>query len=158
MSTSAQILLNIPLAFIGALVLTYLMVGQVSIATLVGLITLAGIASRNTIMMISHYLHLMEHEGEKFDEHMIVRGSLERLVPVTMTALTAGLALIPLVLAADQPGKEILYPVAVVILGGLISSTFLDMAVTPAVFFKFGRKASEHYLARIKADPLDATD
>ena len=154
----AQILLNIPLAFIGALVLTYFMVGQVSIATLVGLITLAGIASRNTIMMISHYLHLMEHEGEKFDEHMIVRGSLERLVPVTMTALTAGLALIPLVLAADQPGKEILYPVAVVILGGLISSTFLDMAVTPAVFYKFGRKASEKYLARAKVDPLDAAN
>jgi CzcA family heavy metal efflux pump len=153
-----QILLNIPLAFIGALVLTYFMVGKVSIATLVGLITLAGIASRNTIMMISHYLHLMEHEGEKFDAHMIVRGSLERLVPVTMTALTAGLALIPLVLAADQPGKEILYPVAVVILGGLVSSTFLDMAVTPAVFFKFGRKASEKYLARAKIDPLDAKE
>ncbi len=152
----AQILLNIPLAFIGALVLTYFMVGQVSIATLVGLITLAGIASRNTIMMISHYIHLMEHEGEKFDEHMIVRGSLERLVPVTMTALTAGLALIPLVLAADQPGKEILYPVAVVILGGLISSTFLDMSVTPAIFYKFGRKASEKYLSRAKVDPLDA--
>ncbi len=152
----AQILLNIPLAFIGALGLTYVMVGQVSIATLVGLITLAGIASRNTIMMISHYLHLMEHEGEKFDAHMIVRGSLERLVPVTMTALTAGLALIPLVLAADQPGKEILYPVAVVILGGLVSSTFLDMAVTPAVFFKFGRRAAEKYLERAKVDPLDA--
>jgi len=152
----AQILLNIPLAFVGALVLTYLMVGTVSIATLVGLITLAGIASRNTIMMISHYLHLMEHEGEEFDARMIVRGSLERLVPVTMTALTAGLALIPLVLAADQPGKELLYPVAVVILGGLVSSTFLDMAVTPAVFYKFGRKASEKYLARVKMDPLDA--
>ncbi len=151
-----QILLNIPLAFIGALVLTYFMVGKVSIATLVGLITLAGIASRNTIMMISHYLHLMEHEGEKFDAHMIIRGSLERLVPVTMTALTAGLALIPLVLAADQPGKEILYPVAVVILGGLVSSTFLDMAVTPAVFYKFGRRAAEKYLARVKVDPLDA--
>jgi len=152
----AQILLNIPLAFIGALVLTYFMVGTVSIATLVGLITLAGIASRNTIMMISHYLHLMEHEGEKFDAHMIIRGSLERLVPVTMTALTAGLALVPLVLAADQPGKEILYPVAVVILGGLVSSTFLDMAVTPAVFYKFGRRASEKYLQCAALDPLDA--
>ena len=107
-------------------------------------------------MMISHYLHLMEHEGEKFDAHMIVRGSLERLVPVTMTALTAGLALIPLVLAANQPGKEILYPVAVVILGGLVSSTFLDMAVTPAVFYKFGRRAAEKYLERAKVDPLDA--
>lgn len=151
-----QILLNIPLAFIGGLALTYFMVGKVSIATLVGLITLAGIASRNTIMMISHYIHLMEHEGEKFDEKMIVRGSLERLVPVTMTAAVAGLALIPLVLAAGQPGKEILYPVAVVILGGLISSTLLDMAVTPAVFFKFGRKAAEKYIQRDQTDPLDA--
>ena len=152
----AQILLNIPLAFIGGLALTYFMVGKVSIATLVGLITLAGIASRNTIMMISHYIHLMEHEGEKFDEKMIVRGSLERLVPVTMTAAVAGLALVPLVLSAGQPGKEILYPVAVVILGGLISSTLLDMAVTPAVFFKFGRKAAEKYIAREQTDPLDA--
>jgi Cu/Ag efflux pump CusA len=151
-----QILLNIPLAFIGGLALTYFMVGKVSIATLVGLITLAGIASRNTIMMISHYIHLMEHEGEKFDEHMIVRGSLERLVPVTMTAAVAGLALIPLVLAAGQPGKEILYPVAVVILGGLVSSTLLDMAVTPAVFYKFGRKAAEQYIQRDQPDPLDA--
>lgn len=151
-----QILLNIPLAFIGGLALTYFMVGKVSIATLVGLITLAGIASRNTIMMISHYIHLMEHEGEKFDEHMIVRGSLERLVPVTMTAAVAGLALIPLVLAAGQPGKEILFPVAVVILGGLISSTLLDMAVTPAVFYKFGRQAAEQYIQREQTDPLDA--
>ena len=151
-----QILLNIPLAFIGGLALTYAMVGTVSIATLVGLITLAGIASRNTIMMISHYLHLMEHEGERFGREMIVRGSLERLVPVTMTALVAGLALVPLVLSAGEPGKEILYPVAVVILGGLLSSTLLDMAVTPAVFLKFGRRAAERYLAREAGDPLDA--
>ena len=152
----AQILLNVPLAFMGGLVLTWLMVGTVSIATLVGLITLAGIASRNTIMMISHYLHLMEHEGEAFDEQMIVRGSLERLVPVTMTALVAGLALIPLVLAAGEAGKEILFPVAVVILGGLLSSTILDMAVTPAVFFAFGRRAAERAIARDAVDPLDA--
>lgn len=145
-----QILLNIPLAFVGGLILTYLLIGQISIATLVGFITLAGIASRNTIMMISHYLHLMEHEGEKFDEKMVIRGSLERLVPVTMTALTAGLALIPLALAAGEPGKEILYPVAVVILGGLFSSTILDMAVTPAVFFKFGENAVRRYLERVK--------
>jgi Cu/Ag efflux pump CusA len=99
----------------------------------------------------------MEHEGERFDERMIVRGSLERLVPVTMTALTAGLALIPLVLASGEPGKEILYPVAVVILGGLVSSTLLDMAVTPTVFLRFGRRAAEKYLARdaeLSADAL----
>ena len=151
-----QVLLNIPLAFIGGLALTWLMVGTVSIATLVGLITLAGIASRNTIMMISHYLHLMEHEGERFDRSMIVRGSLERLVPVTMTALVSGIALVPLVLAAGEPGKEILYPVAVVIIGGLLSSTLLDMAVTPAVFFRFGKGAAERSLARERGDPLDA--
>lgn len=151
----AQVLLNAPLAFVGALVLTYLLIGTVTIATLVGMITLAGIATRNTIMMISHYLHLMEAEGQPFNEQMIVRGSLERLVPVTMTALTAGLALIPLVLSAHEPGKEILYPVAVVILGGLVSSTLLDMAVTPAVFFKFGRKAAERALDRAKKDPLN---
>lgn len=149
-----QILLNIPLAFIGGLALSYLLIGKISIATLVGFITLAGIASRNTIMMISHYLHLMESEGEVFGKDMIVRGSLERLIPVTMTALTAGLALIPLALAAGEPGKEILYPVAVVILGGLISSTFLDMAVTPAVFFKFGKRAAEKYLKRDHGDPF----
>jgi CzcA family heavy metal efflux pump len=151
-----QILLNIPMAFVGGLALTYVLVGTVSIATLVGLITLAGIASRNTIMMISHYLHLMEREGEGFDRQMIVRGSLERVVPVTMTALVAGLALVPLVLAAGEPGKEILYPVAVVILGGLLSSTLLDMAVTPAVFFRFARGAVERSLAHGRGDPLDA--
>jgi CzcA family heavy metal efflux pump len=152
----AQVLLNGPLAFVGALVLTYLLIGTVTIATLVGMITLAGIATRNTIMMISHYLHLMQEEGEAFGEKMIIRGSLERLVPVTMTALTAGLALIPLVLAAHEPGKEILYPVAVVILGGLVSSTLLDMAVTPAVFLKFGRRAAERALASRRRDPLGA--
>ena len=149
-----QVLINGPLAFVGALILTYLLIGTVTVATLVGMITLAGIATRNTIMMISHYLHLMEAEGEAFGEKMIIRGSLERLVPVTMTALTAGLALIPLVLSAHEPGKEILYPVAVVILGGLVSSTLLDMAVTPAVFLKFGRRAAERALENARRDPL----
>jgi CzcA family heavy metal efflux pump len=142
-----QILLNIPLALIGSVVAIFLTGGTFSVASLVGFITLTGIASRNTIMMVSHYLHLMKDEGEKFDVHMVVRGSLERLVPVLMTALTAGLALIPLVLARGEPGKEILYPVATVILGGLVSSTLLDTIVTPAVFYRFGRKSAEKYLA-----------
>jgi CzcA family heavy metal efflux pump len=121
--------------------------GNISIATLVGFIAVGGVAARNGIMMISHYLHLMQQEGEGFTRRMVIRGTLERLVPVMMTALAAGIGLIPLVLAADQPGKEILHPVAVVIVGGLISSTFLDMAVTPAMFWLFGRKAAAKALA-----------
>jgi CzcA family heavy metal efflux pump len=142
-----QVMLNIPLALVGSVVAVLLTTQTLSVATLVGFITLCGIASRNTIMMISHYLHLVREEGEHFDRAMVIRGSLERLVPVLMTAITAGLGLIPLVLAAGEPGKEILHPVATVILGGLISSTLLDMAVTPAVFLKFGRPALEKFLA-----------
>lgn len=142
----AQIMLNIPLALVGSVIVVMLTGGVFSLATLVGFITLTGIASRNGIMMISHYIHLVEHEGETFNRKMIIRGSLERLVPVMMTALVAALALIPLTLDADAPGKEILYPVATVILGGLISSTFLDMAVTPAVFYLFGKRALEDYM------------
>jgi len=141
-----QIMLNIPLALVGSVVAVWLTGGVFSLATLVGFITLTGIASRNGIMMISHYLHLIEHEGEKFNRNMIIRGSLERLVPVLMTALVAALALIPLILDPQAPGKEILYPVATVIIGGLVSSTFLDMAVTPAVFYLFGERAVKDYL------------
>ena len=143
-------MLNIPLALIGSVIAVLLTGGVFSIATLVGFITLTGIASRNGIMMISHYIHLVEHEGEQFDDHMIVRGSQERLVPVLMTALVAALALIPLTLDASAPGKEILYPVATVILGGLISSTLLDIIVTPVVFKRYGKKALEHYFAAKK--------
>ena len=142
LSLALQVMLNIPLALMGGLGLTWLLINNISIATIVGFIAVGGVAARNGIMMISHYLHLMKHEGEEFTRQMIVRGTLERLVPVLMTALAAGIALIPLLLAANEPGKEILHPVAVVIVGGLVSSTLLDLMVTPAVFYLFGRKAA----------------
>jgi CzcA family heavy metal efflux pump len=147
-SLAAQVLLNIPLALMGGLALTRVLVDNVSIATLVGMIAVAGVAARNSIMLLSHYLHLMRHEGEGFTREMITRGTLERIVPVLMTALSAGIALVPLLFAAHEPGKEILHPVAVVMVGGLISSTLLDLAVTPAVFWLFGRRAAERSLAR----------
>ena len=142
-----QIMLNIPLALIGSVIAVMLTGSVFSIATMVGFITLTGIASRNGIMMISHYIHLVQHEGEVFNDKMIIRGSLERLVPVLMTALVAAFALIPLTMDATAPGKEILHPVATVILGGLVSSTLLDMIVTPVVFKLFGEKALKKYLA-----------
>lgn len=142
-----QVLINLPLALMGSLFLTWWLVGNISIATLVGLIAVGGIAARNGIMMISHYLHLMKHEGETFSESMIERGTLERLVPVTMTALSAGIALIPFVLAMGEPGKEILSPVAICVVGGLVSSTLLDFAVTPAIFYRLGKKAATKAIA-----------
>jgi len=150
---AAQIMLNIPFAFIGSVVGVWLSGGVFSIATLVGFITLTGIAARNGIMMISHYLHLMEHEGERFDLKMIIRGTQERLVPVLMTALTAALALVPLILAAGEPGREILHPVAVVIFSGIFSSTLLDLVVTPLVFWKFGRGSVARLLPNAVATP-----
>lgn len=149
---AAQIMLNIPMALIGSLIAIFISDRTFSIATMVAFVTLCGIASRNGIMMISHYLHLMKYEKESFTKDMVIRGSLERLVPVLMTALTAILGLLPLVLAKGEPGKEILHPVAVVIVGGLISSTLLDMFVTPTVFYKFGKRFAEK---NIKAEETE---
>ena len=146
LSLALQVMLNLPLALAGALAFTWWKIDNISIATLVGFIAVGGVAARNGIMMISHYLHLMRHEGEVFGIALITRGTQERLVPVLMTALAAGIALIPLVLAPGEPGKEILHPVAVAIVGGLISSTLLDLVVTPAVFYLIGRRAAEKSL------------
>ncbi|MEX0726431.1 MAG: efflux RND transporter permease subunit [Planctomycetaceae bacterium] len=180
-----QVLVNIPLAAFGS-VLTLLIVNRpdwtmlaaapwwdwprvwvsgtsLSVAHWVGFITLIGVVSRNGIMMISHYIHLMQHEGETFSERMIVRGSLERLAPVMMTAMTSFIGLLPLLFGAGQTGKEILYPLALVVFGGMMTSTILDQVVTPALFFKFGRKVYERspstaFTGHLSAAPIEISD
>ena len=134
------IMANVPMALIGSVAAIWLTNQTLSVASLVGFITLTGIATRNGILKISHYLHSLKHEKESFGIPMIVRGSLERLTPVLMTALVAAFALVPLMIGGGQPGKEILHPVAVVIFGGLISSTLLDTLITPVIFWLAGKK------------------
>ena len=155
------LLINIPLAALGSVVALLLLnrpehgvldgaawwqwpklwagATTLSVAHWVGFITLIGIVSRNGIMMLAHYIHLMKEEGEAFGDAMIVRGTIERLAPVLMTALTAIIGLIPLALGAGQTGKEILHPLAIVVIGGLIDATILDQIVTPAAFKLFGK-------------------
>ncbi|MGD9722645.1 MAG: efflux RND transporter permease subunit [Pirellulales bacterium] len=152
---SLQVLAALPMAAIGAVTALVITGQSLTVASMVGFISLAGIASRNGILLIAHYMHLVRYEGESFTPTMIERAGKERLAPMLMTALTAGIALIPLVLAAGEPGKEILYPVATVILGGLISSTLLDFFVHPALFWCFGRKDAEEQLAAGSQDELD---
>lgn len=138
---------NIPLALIGSVIALWISGQPLSVAALVGFITLTGIATRNGILKISHYINLCAFEGEHFGQNLIVRGSLERLTPVLMTALVAAFALLPLLLSADAPGKEVLHPVAVVIFGGLISSTLLDTLLTPLMFWLWGEKPLAQLLA-----------
>ncbi len=141
------VMANIPLALVGAVIGLWLSGQPLSIAALVGFITLAGIAVRNGILKVSHYINLCAFEGEVFGQPMILRGSLERLTPVLMTALVAAFALAPLLFEAEQPGTEILHPVAVVIFAGLISSTLLDTFLTPAMVWLFGRAPIERLTA-----------
>jgi len=133
---------NVPLALIGSVAALWLSGQPLSVASMVGFITLTGISARNGILKISHYINLVLHEGEAFGPGMVVRGSLERLTPVLMTAFSAGFALLPLIVGADAPGKEILHPVAITIFGGLASATLL----TPVLFLKLGRKPLERLM------------
>lgn len=135
-----QILNALPTAFIGGVLALWITQQTLTVAAMVGFISLGGIAARNGILLVSHYFHLMKHEGEGFTEKMILRGSLERLSPVLMTALTAMIALLPLVIVGHAPGREILYPVATVILGGLITSTLCEFLVHPGIFWRFSGK------------------
>ena len=143
-----MVMVGIPAALVGAVAALALAGQPLSVAALVGFVTLTGIATRNGILKISHYLHLHTAEGEAFGDALVLRGARERLTPVLMTALTAALALVPLLFAAEAPGKEILHPVAVVIFGGLVSSTLLDVLLTPLLFRRYGGPA----LASIDSD------
>jgi Cu/Ag efflux pump CusA len=164
-SAALQILVNVPLAAIGAVAMllwferpdasvfaglpwwswprVWVQSITLSVAHWVGFITLLGIVSRNGILMISHYQHLMKHEKETFSKEMIIRGSLERLTPVMMTAFTSFVGLLPLLMGADESGKEILHPLSVVVFGGMLSSTILDQLVTPALYWRFGDRTGQ---------------
>ena len=144
---AAIVMASVPLSLVGAVAAIWISGQPLSVATLVGFVTLAGIAARNGILKVSHYLNLALHEGERWGLALVLRGSAERLTPVLMTALSAGLALVPLAIGADAPGKEILHPVAITILGGLVSATLLDTLVTPILFHRFGRPALERLRA-----------
>jgi len=153
-SFSLQVMAALPMAFIGSVAALVLTGQTLTVAAMVGFISLGGIASRNGILLLNHYIHLVRYEGETWSKSMIVRAGQERLAPVLMTALTSGIGLVPLALSAGEPGKEILYPVATVIIGGLLSSTVLEFLVRPALFWTFGRKAGERVIAAGKEDVL----
>jgi Cu/Ag efflux pump CusA len=129
-------MVNLPLALIGGVIATLAIGGVLNVATMVGFITLFGIAVRNGILLVSHYQHLLGEGASLRDA--VVQGSLERLNPILMTALTAALALVPLALGGGEPGKEIQAPLALVVLGGLVTSTFLNMVVVPALYYRWG--------------------
>ena len=136
-----QILNALPTAFVGGVAALVLTGQTLTVASLVGFISLGGIAVRNGILLVTHYMHLLRQEGVPYSREMVLRGSLERLAPVLMTALTAGIALVPLVADGQKPGREILYPVATVILGGLITSTFCEFLLHPGLFWKYSGRA-----------------
>jgi HME family heavy-metal exporter len=144
---------NVPLALIGSVAALWIAGLPLSIASMMGFVTLAGISTRNGILKISRYINLVLHEGSTFGPDLVMRGSLERLAPVLLTALSAGLALTPLLLGSAEPGREILHPVAVTIFGGLITSTLLDAVLTPTLFLVFGGKPLER-LAAARANAL----
>jgi HME family heavy-metal exporter len=146
------IMSSVPLALIGSVTALWWAGQPLSVASMVGFITLTGIATRNGILKISHYINLSIQEGMPFGPDLVVRGSLERLTPVLMTALSAGVALVPLMLGADAPGKEILHPVAITIFGGLVTATILDTVLTPTLFLRYGRKPLEALVAQARAE------
>jgi HME family heavy-metal exporter len=152
---------SVPLALIGSVAALWWAGQPLSVASMIGFITLTGIAARNGILKVSHYINLAIHEGMPFEDRaamraLVTRGSLERLTPVLMTALSAGVALIPLMIDATAPGKEILHPVAITIFGGLVSATLLDTVLTPVLFERYGRKPLARLVDGVKAEQAAA--
>jgi CzcA family heavy metal efflux pump len=144
--------LTLPSALVGGLLAAYFNGDVISLGSLVGFLTVFGIAARNMIMLISHYQHLERHEGMTFGPELALRGAVERLSPILMTALATGLALVPMVIAGDIPGHEIEYPMAVVILGGLVGSTMLNLFVVPSIYLRFGAR-KQGAAAQVSASP-----
>ncbi|MEE3155650.1 MAG: efflux RND transporter permease subunit, partial [Pseudomonadota bacterium] len=138
---TALVGVSLPFALVGGVVAVALTGGVLSLGSLVGFVTVVGIAARNGIMLLSHYQHLERHEGMVFGRELVLRGAEERLVPILMTAACAGLALVPLIVAGDAPGHEIEHPMAIVILGGLISSTALNLLLLPALYARYGEES-----------------
>ena len=134
--------LTLPMALVGGALAAYIGGGILSLGSLVGFFTVFGIAARNGILMINHFQHLEQHEGETFGPKLVLRGARERLAPILMTTLATGLAIVPLVVAGNIPGNEIEHPLAVVVLGGLFTSTLLNLFVVPALYLRFGRPAT----------------
>jgi Cu/Ag efflux pump CusA len=133
------VFLTLPMALVGGVMAAFLSGGIISLGSLIGFFTVFGIAARNGILLINHCQHLEREEGETFGPDLVLRGARERLAPILMTSLATGLALVPLVVFGDRPGHEIEYPLAVVILGGLFTSTLLNLFVTPSLYLRFGR-------------------
>ncbi len=144
------IMASVPLALIGSVTALWLAGQPLSVASMVGFITLTGIAARNGILKISHTINLAIHDGMPFGRELVVRGAQERLTPVLMTALSAGVALVPLMIDAHAPGKEILHPVAITIFGGLVTATILDTLLTPTLVLRYGRKPLERLVAQAR--------
>jgi len=155
MRAAVLVMVNLPLALIGGAVGVFLQGGVLSVASLVGFITLFGIATRNGIMLVSHIRHLVHEEGVGDIDEAVKRGARERLIPIVMTALAAGLGLVPLALSGGQPGSEIQAPMAVVILCGLLTSTALNMFVVPALYRQFGALAQSDEASLVEA-PTEA--
>jgi len=130
---------TLPSALVGGVLAAYFADGIISLGSLVGFFTILGIAARNGIMMINHFQHLERYEGEAFGPGLVVRGARERLSPILMTTLACGLAIIPLVIAGNIPGNEIEHPLAIVVLGGLVTSTLLNLFIVPSLYLRFGR-------------------